>query len=61
MGDLAEMISPGKYGDPFAVTELYDAEGNSIPSAPHPSQIFWARVPFLTHVGDIMRSGDTEA
>ena len=58
VGDAAEMISPGQFGKPFRIEELYDAEGNPIPSAPHPYQIFFARVPFAVTPGDIMRSGD---
>ena len=61
VGDAAELISPGKFGEPFLVTELYDADGAAVPAAPHPSQIFWARVPFDVLPGDIMRSGDREA
>lgn len=61
VGDAAELISPGRIGRPFSVTELYDAEGAPIPSAPHPSQIFWARVPFSVKAGDIMRAGESEA
>ncbi len=57
-GDSAELISPHRIGTPFTVTELYDAEGTPIPSAPHPSMKFFARVPFEVRVGDIMRSGE---
>ncbi len=58
LGDGAELISPGRIGVPFRVTELYDTEGTPIPSAPHPSMKFWARVPFGVHPGDIMRAGE---
>ena len=57
-GDSAEVISPSKIGKPFTVTELYSQKGEAIPSAPHPSMIFWCRVPFDVSEGDIMRSGD---
>ncbi|MBQ8345833.1 MAG: U32 family peptidase [Clostridia bacterium] len=60
VGDEADLISPGQFGKPFTVTELYDAEGAPVPSAPHPSQIFWARVPFEVRTGDILRSGERE-
>ena len=59
-GELAELISPGKYGEPFAVTELYSDRGEPIPSAPHPSMKFFVRVPFSVTPGDIMRSGDAQ-
>ncbi|MBQ9783568.1 MAG: U32 family peptidase [Clostridia bacterium] len=60
VGDAAELISPGRVGTPFTVTELYDELGVPIPSAPHPSMRFFARIPFAVHPGDIMRSGDAE-
>lgn len=57
-GDVAEIISPAKFGKAFTVSELYSESGDPIPSAPHPSMIFFARVPFDVREGDIMRSGD---
>jgi len=60
LGDRAEMISPSKFGNPFVVQELFDADGAPIPSAPHPAQIFFCAVPFAVREGDIMRSGDAE-
>ncbi len=58
-GDLCELISPGKFGVPFTVGELYDENGNSIEAAPHPSMRFFARIPHGVIVlsGDILRSG----
>ena len=58
VGDRAELISPLRIGKAFGVQELYDAEGNPIPSAPHPSMKFFVRVPFEVKAGDIMRSGE---
>ena len=60
VSDLAEMISPGKFGNPFVVQELFDAEGAPIAAAPHPAQIFFCAVPFAVREGDIMRSGDAD-
>ncbi len=57
VGDAAEVISPGRIGQPFEVCEIYDERGNGISSAPHPAMLFYVRVPFDVHVGDIMRSG----
>ena len=57
-GDSAEIISPRKIGNAFGVTELYSPEGETIESAPHPSMIFWCRVPFEVYEGDIMRAGE---
>ena len=56
VGDGAEMISPGKVGRGFFVTELYSPEGERLESAPHPSMIYWCRVPFEVREGDIMRA-----
>ena len=58
IGDRAEMISPRKIGNPLTVTELYLPDGTATESAPHPSMIFWARVPFEVYEGDIMRGAD---
>ena len=55
VGDGAEVISPGRVGRPFDVTELYSEDGTPIPSAPHPGQKFFCRVPFPIAAGDIMR------
>ena len=60
VGQGAEVISPGKIGRGFDVCELYAADGTAIPSAPHPSMIFWCRVPFLVREGDIMRAGSAQ-
>ena len=54
------MISPNKIGRAFTVTELISEKGEPIESAPHPSQKFFARVPFAVAEGDIMRSGNDE-
>ena len=58
LGDAAELISPGRIGRAFSVTELYGADGEPLSSAPHPSMKFFARVPFPVLPGDIMRSGE---
>ena len=60
VGQGAEIISPGKIGCGFDVVELYAPDGAAIPSAPHPSMIFWCRVPFLIREGDIMRAGSSK-
>ena len=56
VGEGAEMISPGKVGRGFDVTELYSPEGETLESTPHPSMIYWCRVPFDVCEGDIMRA-----
>ena len=55
-GEGAEMISPGKIGRGFAVNELYAPDGSRLESTPHPSMIYWCRVPFAVLEGDIMRA-----
>ena len=58
LGDRAELISPGKIGNPLTVNEIYLPDGSPVESAPHPSMIFWCRVPFEVFEGDIMRGAD---
>ncbi len=58
IGDSAELISPGKIGQPCSVSELYDADGTPIPCAPHPSMLFFTRLPFPVAPGDILRAGE---
>ena len=58
VGDRAEMISPRKIGNPLSVTEIYLPDGKAAESAPHPSMIFWCRVPFAVLEGDIMRGAE---
>ena len=58
LGNTAEIISPLEFGKAFTVGEIYSEKGEVIPSAPHPSMIFFTRVPFEVREGDIMRSGD---
>ena len=57
VGEAAELVTPGKIGMPFAVTELYAPEGESLSSTPHPSMIYWCRVPYPVKEGDILRAG----
>ena len=60
ISDRAEMISPMKVGRGFEVGEIYLADGSAAEAAPHPSMIFWCRVPFEVKEGDIMRAGSEE-
>ena len=55
VGDVAEVISPGKCGRPFKITEMFDDKGNSIESAPHPQMNAKVKVPFEIKAGDIIR------
>ncbi|MBE6602080.1 MAG: U32 family peptidase [Ruminococcaceae bacterium] len=56
IGEDAELISPGKIGRGFGVRELYAPDGGALESTPHPSMIYWCRVPFAVCEGDIMRA-----
>lgn len=58
VGDAAELISPRKLGQPMTVTELYTEDGTPTEAAPHPSMIFFTRVPFEVTEGDILRQGE---
>ena len=60
VGDRAELLTPGKVGRGFTVTELYDEAGAPVESAPHPLMRFYVRVPFAVSEGDILRAGDEE-
>lgn len=55
-GEDAELISPGRIGRRFSVCELYAPDGSTLESTPHPSMIYWCRVPFEVKEGDIMRA-----
>jgi putative protease len=56
--DSAELLSPGRVGIPFRVSELYDSEGTPIESAPHPKMEFFCRLPHIASEGDIIRAGE---
>ena len=58
VGDTVEIISPGKLGRAFTVTDMKDESGEPIQSAPHPMMKFTLPVPFEVKEGDIIRSGD---
>jgi putative protease len=55
-GEDAELISPRRIGRAFGVRELYAPDATVLESTPHPSMIYWCRVPFEVKVGDIMRA-----
>ena len=57
VGESVEILSPGKVGVGFTVTELLDTNGASIPSTPHPYMEFKMHMPFAVKAGDIVRAG----
>lgn len=54
-GSDVEVISPGRLGRAFTADEMYALDGTPIESAPHPSMLFYVRVPFEIFEGDIIR------
>lgn len=57
VGEAAELVTPGKIGSGFTVGELYAPDGTPLSATPHPSMIYWCRVPFAVREGDILRAG----
>ena len=58
LDERVEMISPGKLGRGFTVSEIYDENMTPIESAPHPQMPFYIRVPFDVKKGDIIRGAN---
>jgi len=58
IGDKVELISPGKAGRGFTVSDIMNEAGEQIESAPHPLMKFSLPVPFEAKCGDILRSGN---
>jgi len=54
-GETVEIITPGLAGRAFVATDLQNADGESIESAPHPLMTFSLAVPFAVKAGDILR------
>lgn len=55
-GEGAELVSPGRTGRAFRTTELYAPDGTPLESTPHPGMLYWCRVPYDVHEGDILRA-----
>ncbi len=55
-GDTVEYLTPGQIGRPMIAADLQDADGNPIPSCPHPQMRFSMAVPHPVCPGDILRS-----
>jgi len=54
-GETVEIITPGLPGRAFVATDLQNAEGEPIESAPHPLMTFSLAVPSAVKAGDILR------
>ena len=59
-GAPMELLSPGRVGIPFVGSDMRDAEGNSIESAPHPLMEFSMHTTVPVRAGDIIRAGGEE-
>ena len=55
LGDEIELLTPGKVGVKFTVTDLKDENGEPIAATSHPYMNFYMRVPFEIKPGDIIR------
>ncbi len=55
VGQSVELLTPGRVGRSFAVSDLKDENGEPISATPHPMMRFWMKVPFEVGEGDILR------
>ena len=55
-GMEAELLTPGKTGVRFCLTDMRDQSGEPIESAPHPKMRYTVAAPFEMRPGDIIRS-----
>ena len=55
VGDAVELLTPGKVGEDFIATALFDENGAPIESTPHPYMTFRMPTPFPVKEGDILR------
>lgn len=55
-GERGELLTPGRVGIPFEIGEIYAEDGTPLDSAPHPSMIFYMRMPIEVNEGDIVRA-----
>lgn len=60
VGERAELLTPGHVGRALPVTDMRDATGTPIESAPHPFMHFFVKLPFAAREGDILRAGEDE-
>lgn len=54
-GDTLEILSPNSTGEKLVVEEMWDTEGNSVDSAPHPQQKLYIKSNIKLTAGDILR------
>lgn len=56
VGQNVEILSPGKTGRAFTITDMTDENGQPIESCPRPYMKFFIKVPFKVSQGDILRA-----
>ena len=56
LGDKVEILSPGKVGQPFTVSEIFSEKNEPLEAAQHPGMYVYVKTPFEVKIGDIMRS-----
>lgn len=54
-GEQCEFITPGKCGQTFEITGMYDENMNPIECCPHPQQIFYIQTNTKLQTGDLIR------
>ena len=57
-GETVELLIPGQVGIPFRVDQIFDPDGYSIPSTPHPLQQYRIHVPVPVTAGCILRTSN---
>jgi len=55
LGDTLEVLSPNSTGEKLKVNEMWDTDGNSVESAPHPQQKLYIKTGLKLQNGDILR------
>ncbi len=55
LGETCEYITPGKCGQTFNFSAMFDEKMNPIESCPHPQQIFYIKTESELHAGDLIR------
>ena len=58
VGETVEVMKPDGRNLEVTVKAIYDEEGNSMESAPHPKQILWVDLGIETEVYDIIRRSE---
>jgi putative protease len=57
VGDPAEILTPGRVGEPIEIRELYDENHEPIEATSHPYMTFYMKTDIALREGDIIRAG----